>query len=538
MWIYVNWIEFRMLYNTVELLDIADLCHTPSSLRPRWCRLLLLRRHEGAKMISAVTPMAHSAHSAHSDPIAISCHHGLVTVLSRQVGTATTRISRLLRLRVQLCRTSLWSYLVKIWWVVEYCCCCCCFCCCCCCRHWGATFMLQVHSYIHMAQTITDNASSDVSCAGQTTPLILVFGDWCDWCDCEVSGVQTEQVLHHRHVIDSHGQEVCALNRFRFQDRTLRLVSWVAETKCVLVANLAGESYAGVLWFAILDMIQTFAGRRFSHCNMAAFLHTNTCWLTRAGLYSNTHQRNPGTCTWDQNASWHLCGILWKCIFLSDFWCDLPLFHLQILPRTGASSETEGEQKVNRRCSRESKRKLLKSWLNVWDVWLILGWLCRTCVVLFWVFFDLKKATEESVLVIPALTGLLSMSPWTCALPGNCRVIESWSQWPWKATTWVEALVCTQTWLRPGCRLWLPLEQLLHEAVNVNVNLFSHFTPFMFDQLDQLDQLDQVDLWSVLGLSWPGSPHSLRKDSGVVRTACGWAACREQQHLVWMPKGS
>ena len=384
MWIYVNWIEFRMLYNTVELLDIADLCHTPSSLRPRWCRLLLLRRHEGAKMISAVTPMAHSAHSAHSDPIAISCHHGLVTVLSRQVGTATTRISRLLRLRVQLCRTSLWSYLVKIWWVVEYCCCCCFCCCCCCCRHWGATFMLQVHSYIHMAQTITDNASSDVSCAGQTTPLILVFGDWCDWCDCEVSGVQTEQVLHHRHVIDSHGQEVCALNRFRFQDRTLRLVSWVAETKCVLVANLAGESYAGVLWFAILDMIQTFAGRRFSHCNMAAFLHTNTCWLTRAGLYSNTHQRNPGTCTWDQNASWHLCGILWKCIFLSDFWCDLPLFHLQILPRTGASSETEGEQKVFKRKQEKALEVLAQCVGCVAYFGVTLSYLCRTFLGVFW----------------------------------------------------------------------------------------------------------------------------------------------------------
>jgi hypothetical protein len=191
---------------------------------------------------------------------------------------------------------------------------------------------------------------------------------------------------------------------------------------------------------------------------------------------------------------------------------------------------TEGVQEK----ARESSWSL-GSMCGMCGLFWCLGWLCRTFVVLFWVFFDLKKATEESVLVIPALTGLLSMSPWTCALPGNCRVIESWSQWPWKATTWVEALVCTQTWLRPGCRLWLPLEQLLHEAVNVNVNLFSHFTPFMFDQLDQLDQ---VDLWSVLGLSWPGSPHSLRKDSGVVRTACGWAACREQQHLVWMPKGS
>ena len=522
MWIYVNWIEFRMLYNTVELLDIADLCHTPSSLRPRWCRLLLLRRHEGAKMISAVTPMAHSAHSAHSDPIAISCHHGLVTVLSRQVGTATTRISRLLRLRVQLCRTSLWSYLVKIWWVVEYCCCCC---------HWGATFMLQVHSYIHMAQTITDNASSDVSCAGQTTPLILVFGDWCDWCDCEVSGVQTEQVLHHRHVIDSHGQEVCALNRFRFQDRTLRLVSWVAETKCVLVANLAGESYAGVLWFAILDMIQTFAGRRFSHCNMAAFLHTNTCWLTRAGLYSNTHQRNPGTCTWDQNASWHLCGILWKCIFLSDFWCDLPLFHLQILPRTGASSETEGEQKVFKRKQEKALEVLAQcvgcvAYFGAWGDFVVL------LSYFFGCFLIWKKRLRNRCWWS---LHWLAFSAWVHGHVPCLETVESWSQWPWKATTWVEALVCTQTWLRPGCRLWLPLEQLLHEAVNVNVNLFSHFTPFMFDQLDQLDQ---VDLWSVLGLSWPGSPHSLRKDSGVVRTACGWAACREQQHLVWMPKGS
>ena len=56
------------------------------------------------------------AYIQYMDPSWVLCH------LSRQVGTATTRISRLLRLLVQLCRTSLWSYLVKIWWVVEYCC--------------------------------------------------------------------------------------------------------------------------------------------------------------------------------------------------------------------------------------------------------------------------------------------------------------------------------------------------------------------------------------------------------------------------------
>ena len=84
--------------------------------------------------------------------------------LSRLVGTATTQISRLLRLRVQLCRTSLWSYLVKIWWVVEDCCCWCCF------LtstnifgHWGTTFMLQVHSCIWHKPS-------------QTMPLVMQAG--------------------------------------------------------------------------------------------------------------------------------------------------------------------------------------------------------------------------------------------------------------------------------------------------------------------------------------------------------------------------
>ena len=232
-----------------------------------------------------------------------------------------------------------------------------------------------------MAETITNNAS-DVSCAGPRTPLILVFGDscdWCDWCDCEVSGVQTEQVLHHRHVIDSHGQEVCALNRFRLQDRTLRLVSWVAETKCVLVANLAGESYAGVLWFAILDMIQTFAGRRFSHCNMAAFLHTNTCWFCAC---RSIFQHSP-TKSWNMHLrSKCFLALVWNLVEVHLFvgflmWSAACRYSTCIrcqglVPRQKQKLFTEGVQ--------EKARESL-SWsllLNVWDMcgllWLILGY--------------------------------------------------------------------------------------------------------------------------------------------------------------------